>query len=220
MSDLPKLDGPRAAPKSRGKPEQLVVFLHGYGADGNDLIGLAGHLRAVLPEASYVSPHAPFPCDMSPMGRQWFPISRLSPDEMWTGVQQAAPALNAFLDDELEQAGLTDNDLILIGFSQGTMLALHAGLRRASPPRGIVGFSGALAGPDHLSNDITCKPPVLLVHGDADEVVPFQALYTATNTLEALDVPVEWHVSQGLGHGIGPDGLQKAMEFLTKIRDS
>jgi len=220
MTELPKIDGPRAAPKSRGKPEQLVVFLHGYGADGNDLISLAGHLRAVLPEAAYVAPHAPFPCDMSPVGRQWFPISRMSPDEMWEGVQMAAPALNEFLDSELEAAGLSDRELILIGFSQGTMLALHTGLRRPAPPAGIIGFSGALAGPQHLAGEITSKPPVLLVHGDADEVVPFQALYGATNTLEALDVPVEWHVSTGMGHGIAPDGLQKALEFLAKIRGS
>ena len=144
-------------------------------------------------------------------------ITRLDPNEYWEGVQQAAPVLDQFIDQELEAAGLTMADLVLVGFSQGTMMALHVGLRRAEPAAGIVGFSGALAGPEHLADEITAKPPVLLVHGEADEVIPVQAIHQASQALGGAGVSVRWHVSPGIGHGIDGVGLNLAAEFLRDV---
>jgi phospholipase/carboxylesterase len=145
---------------------------------------------------------------------QWFPISRLDPNEYWDGVQQAAPVLDRFIDQELEQHGLTAGDLALVGFSQGTMMSLHVGLRRDQQAAAIIGFSGALAGPEHLAAEIKVKPPVLLVHGEADELIPVQAIHQAAQALGAVGVPVRWHISPGVGHGIDGTGLTMAAEFL------
>ena len=212
---LPKLDGPRIMPASGGAPRQLVVLLHGYGADGNDLIALGQHWRPILPEAAFVSPNAPERCAGNPLGgRQWFELTFRDMSERWRGVRHAAPALNAFLDEELARLGLPDEAMALVGFSQGTMMALHVGLRRARPMAAIVGFSGLLAGPEHLAADIVSRPPVLLVHGDRDDVIPVEALAQARSVLGSVEVPVEWHVSPGLPHGIDGAGLDLAGSFL------
>ena len=209
-----ELDGPRLAPASGGPAKQLVILAHGYGADGNDLIGLGSQWQALLPDAAFVSPHAPERCGMSPMGYQWFPLTRLDPNEYWIGVQAAAPILNGFIDAELERHGLDETALALVGFSQGTMMSLHVGLRRATAPAAILGYSGALAGPEHLPGEITVKPPVMLIHGDMDEVIPVGALNMAANALGEAGVGVQWHVSQGIGHGIDGAGLSLGGEFL------
>lgn len=211
-----ELDGPRLAPASGEAPRQLVIFCHGYGADGNDLISLGQQLQGLLPEAAFVSPHAPDPCAMSPMGRQWFPITRLDPDEYWVGCQAAGPVLDDFITSELERYDLTEADVALVGFSQGTMMALHVGLRRANPLAVIIGFSGALAGAEHLEAEIKSRPPVLLVHGSVDDVVPVAALPLAADTLEQLQVPVSTHISEGLGHGIDPAGLELGAKALVE----
>jgi phospholipase/carboxylesterase len=209
------LDGPRL-PARNGQPKQLVVFLHGYGADGNDLIGIGRQWSQLLPDATFVAPHAPEPCDMSPMGKQWFALTFRDPEERWRGVNQARPMLDAFLDAELARHGLADADLALVGFSQGTMMALHAGLRRKAAPACIVGYSGVLVGEEHVKAEATVKPPVLLVHGDQDEVIPPQALFLSAQGLGAAEVPVEWHMSQGIGHGIDPEGLMHGVSFMAK----
>jgi len=212
----PKLDGPRITTASGGSPKQLVVLLHGYGADGNDLISLGQHWRQLLPDAAFVSPNAPQPCAGNPFGgRQWFELTFRDPGERWRGVQWAAPALHAFLDEELASLGLTDHALALVGFSQGTMMALHVGLRRARPLAGIVGFSGLLAGPEHLAAGLVSRPPILLIHGDSDDVIPVEALSEARSVLGAAGLAVEWHISAGLPHGIDSDGLDLAGRFLT-----
>ncbi len=210
------LDGPRYGPASGQAPKQLVVLLHGLGADGNDLISLAPYFAQVLPEAAFVSPHALFPCDMAPFGRQWFSLQERTPETMLGGVRMAAPVLDGFLDAELEKAGLTAERLALVGFSQGTMMALHVGLRRAANLATIVGFSGALLAPELLPGEIVSRPPVLLVHGAADEVVPAQALPAAVAALEANRVPVTHELRPGLGHSIDERGLQLAMGFLAE----
>jgi phospholipase/carboxylesterase len=208
-----QLNGPRL-PAASGKADRLVIFCHGYGADGNDLIGLGRHWQRQLPTTAFVSPNAPERCAGSPMGYQWFPITRLAPDEMLRGVERAAPILNAFIDAELARLGIDESRLALVGFSQGTMMSLQVGLRRAISPAGIVGFSGALPGPEKLPGEIVSRPPVLLVHGDADDMIPVQALHIAANGLGAAGVSVRWHVSRGVGHGIAPDGLELAGHFL------
>jgi phospholipase/carboxylesterase len=208
------MDGPRLKAKS-GKANSLVVFLHGYGADGNDLIELGQQWQDWLPDTAFVSPHAPEPCGMSPMGRQWFPLTMRDPSERWRGVTGAKPALDAFLDQELMSNGLTPDRLALVGFSQGTMMALHTGLRRAQAPAAILGYSGALVGPEHLS-EVSSKPPILLVHGDQDQVIPLDALFTSADALGQADIACQWHLSFGIGHGIDGGGLRHGGLFLAK----
>jgi phospholipase/carboxylesterase len=208
------LDGPRLPPAAGGTARQLVVFLHGYGADGNDLIGLGREWARVLPHAAFVSPHAPEPCGMAPMGRQWFNLTFRDPGEMVRGVTHAAPALNAFLDAEIKKHDLGSRALALVGFSQGTMLALGAGLARNPPLAAIVGYSGALASVEALPKDPVTAPAILLVHGDMDEVIPLDAMLIAREQLAQAGIAVEWHVAQGIGHGIDAEGLRLGGAFL------
>lgn len=217
MSELPQLNGPRVEPES-GHPEKLVILCHGFGSNGEDLIGLVPHLRHALPNAVYVSPNAPEVCYGAPNGYQWFPLSTLSKEERLVGTLNAAPTLDQFIDQELEKYGLEDKDLILIGFSQGTMMSLHVGLRRKNDISGIIGFSGAMTLPENWKDDITSKPPILLVHGDMDNVVPVQMMHEAFSALKEIEIDVDHHVSNGVMHNIGPDGLQKAMDFLAKLK--
>jgi len=215
-----ELDGPRLAPRA-GAAQQLVVFLHGYGADGNDLIDIGRAWQQYLPQAAFVSPHAPEPCGQAPVGRQWFPLTFRNPNERWIGVNKAAPLLDRFLDAELGRHKLPASALALVGFSQGTMMALHIGLRRAVSPAAIVGYSGLLVVPPNgdleaFAAQIKSRPPVLLVHGDRDELIPPEALFQATEGLAALGVSAEWHISAGVGHGIDAEGLRHGGEFLAK----
>lgn len=215
-----QLDGPRLEPKS-GTAKQLVVFLHGYGADGNDLIDIGLAWQNLLPDAAFVSPHAPRPCGQAPVGREWFPLTFRDPNERWVGVNAAAPGLHAFLDAELTRRQLPPEALALVGFSQGTMMSLHAGLRRKVAPAAIVGYAGMLVFPeegdlDAFAAEITSRPPVLLIHGDQDQLIPVQALMHAAQGLAALDVPTQWHVSSGVGHGIDQEGLRHGGEFLAR----
>jgi len=217
---MAELDGPRLEPRS-GAARQLVVFLHGYGADGNDLIDIGRAWQGLMPQAAFVSPHAPEPCGQAPAGRQWFPLTFRDPNERWTGVNKAAPVLERFLDAELKRRNLPPSALALVGFSQGTMMALHVGLRRAVAPVAIVGYSGLLAVPpdanaEKFAAEVTSRPPVLLVHGDQDDLIPAQALFHAASGLASLGVPVEWHLSAGIGHGIDQEGLRHGGEFLAR----
>jgi len=215
------IDGPRFEPRS-GKAKQLVVFLHGYGADGNDLIALGQEWQNELPDAAFVSPHAPELCGGAPTGRQWFELTFRNPDERWRGVNAAAPVLQSFLDAELRRRSLTPDALALVGFSQGTMMALHAGLRRQVAPAAIVGFSGIYVtpesedGPERAASEIRSRPPILLVHGTRDELIPMEALFASGQMLAAAEVPAEWHLSHGVGHGIDGEGLRHGGQFLAK----
>ena len=212
------INGPRLAPKS-GRAKQLVVFLHGYGADGNDLIEIGRQWQRWLPDAAFVAPHAPEACGMSPMGRQWFPLTFRDPHERWRGVNHAGPGLDAFLDAELRTHGLPASKLALVGFSQGTMMALHVGLRRGRAPAAIVGYSGMVVieegkGADALKGAIRAKPPILLVHGDRDDVIPVDALFLSTDALAAADIPCQWHLARGVPHSIDQEGLRQGGLFL------
>jgi phospholipase/carboxylesterase len=217
---MAELDGPRVEPR-RGAARQLVVFLHGFGADGNDLIEIGRAWQALLPDAAFVSPHAPERCMQAPVGRQWFALTFRNPDERWLGVNKAAPVLERFIDAELARRNLPPSALALVGFSQGTMMALHVGLRRAVAPAAIVGYSGMLVVPNDgppecIAKEIKSRPPVLLVHGTQDELIPMDALFLSANGLSQLEIPVEWHLSAGIGHGIDPEGLRHGGEFLAK----
>lgn len=219
------LDGPRI-PAAAGRTSQLVVFLHGYGADGNDLIELGRQWRALMPEAAFISPHAPERSSAG-MGRQWFALSNRPPDdpsggaERWNGAVKARGAIDAFLDAELKRLGLDDSKLALVGFSQGSMMALHVGLRRPRAPAAILGFSGLLVGPEHLSEATArdargAPPPILLIHGDQDPLIPFEAMFMAAEALAQASIPTQWHLSLGIGHGIDAEGLRHGGLFLAK----
>lgn len=200
-----------------GKARSLVVFLHGYGADGADLLGLADPLAPHLPDTRFVAPDAPEACAGSPMGRQWFPIPWIdgsSEAAAAKGLALATVDLNAFLDQQLAATGLGPEQLAIVGFSQGTMMALHVAPRRAQPIAGIVAFSGRLLQPESLAAEAISKPPVLLIHGDADEVVPFADMGLAGRALTDAEFETYGHVSKGTGHGIAPDGLSVALQFL------
>jgi phospholipase/carboxylesterase len=221
------LDGPRI-PAAAGQTRQLVVFLHGYGADGNDLIELGRQWRAVLPEAAFVSPHAPDRAPGAPMGRQWFALSaNRSPDDprggedRWDGAVKARGPIDAFLDAELQRLGLDDSKLALVGFSQGSMMALHVGLRRPRAPAALLSFSGLLVGPERLSEATArdargAPPPILLIHGDQDQLIPFDAMFMAAEALAGASIPSQWHLSLGIGHGIDGEGLRQGGLFLAK----
>lgn len=213
------LSGPRLPPRAGGPPGQLVVLLHGVGADGNDLIGLAPALAERLPHAAFVAPNAPQPCDMAPFGYQWFSLQERSPPALLAGVAATAPLLDAFLDAELGRHGLADHQLALVGFSQGAMLSLYVAPRRARPMAAVLGYSGALIGAETLAAQARSRPPVFLIHGDADEVVPVQALHAAVHGLQAADIPVTWAVHDGLPHAIDPEGIAHGAAFLAAAFD-
>lgn len=211
---IQKLDGPRVPPKDGAKADRLVIFVHGYGANGDDLIGLAPYFQKVMPTAAFASPNAPERVPGQPFGYQWFGITRLDPQLMAAGADSAAPILNGFIDEELARLGLDGTKLALVGFSQGTMMSLHVGLRRAVQPAAILGYSGALVAPERLAAEMTVRPPIALIHGDSDPMVPVTRLQEAVNTIGATGLPVRWHVSRGVGHSIDPEGLHLGVGFL------
>lgn len=211
---MTKLEGPDHGPHNGGKPGHLVVLLHGYGADGNDLIGLAPVLAPLMPDVIFHAPNAPYPCEGNPFGYQWFGISRMDQAIALAGVRSAAPFVDAFLDDTMAQYGLDESKTALVGFSQGTMMALHIGLRRKKQLAGIVGFSGMLAGTDVLAGEIATRPPVLLAHGDSDEMLPAVLSQKAGQVLQENGVKVAVHIAEGVGHGIDESGLSHAARFL------
>ena len=215
---MASLEGPRAAPKS-GETKSLVILLHGYGADGQDLFGLADPLSDYMPDTAFRSPNAPERSAMNPMGYQWFPIPWLdgsSEEQMNEGFRRSIGLLNTYLDEAMAEEGVTPAQTALIGFSQGTMMSLYVAPRRAEQVAGIVGFSGRLI-EDDLAAEAKVKPPVLLVHGDMDEMINVSEMSAAETALRAAGFQVRSHVSRGTGHGIAPDGLTLALQFLMHV---
>jgi phospholipase/carboxylesterase len=198
-------------------PTASMIVLHGLGADGNDLIGLQQRWGRVVPDAEFISPNAPFPCDMAPYGYQWFSVQDRTPAALLAGLRAAVPSLDAFIDEELQKRGLTEADTALVGFSQGTMMSLYIGLRRAKPLAGILGYSGRLIAPELLASELRSRPPVLLVHGTHDPLVPFESLAHAEAALKTAGVPVETLACPGIEHAIDPEGLQRGGAFLKQV---
>jgi len=215
--ELPKLDGPTLEPLGGRVPKQLVILCHGVGSDGDDLIALAPFFQKVLPDARFMSPHAPSQFDGGPIGYQWFSLQDFSMEARTEGVHATGPILNRYIDEQLAAMGLEDKELALIGFSQGTMMALHVGLRRPKACAGVLGYSGMLVDADNLVNEITVKPPILLCHGQDDEVLPFDFMPAALNTLRENGVPCEGLARPNLGHGIDDDGIKAGMFFLADV---
>ena len=210
------LSGPVQKPLAGGRAKQLVVLLHGYGSDGNDLIGLAPQWAPLIPDAEFAAPHAPYPCEMAPFGRQWFSLAEDSPAARLAGVRATAALVNAFLDEALAARGLSDSRMAMVGFSQGTMMSLFVAPRRAIAPAAVVGYSGALIGPQELAGEIRSRPPMLLIHGDADPVVPYSELAWAKKALSALGVPVTVETRPRLPHSIDERGLMLGGRFLAR----
>lgn len=214
MFEALSLSGPSRPPADGSEPRKLVMLLHGLGANGDDLIALAPYWAQALPEAEFLAPNAPFPCDMAPFGYQWFSLQDWSPESLLGGVRMAAPILDAFIDQALAERGLTDADLALVGFSQGTMMSLHVAPRRAAPCAAILGYSGALLGSELLATEAVSRPDTLLIHGQLDDVVPAAALPAAESALKSQGFPVTGIVRPGLGHGIDPEGIALGAGFL------
>ncbi|OEO27996.1 hypothetical protein VW23_006720 [Devosia insulae DS-56] len=211
---MAKLSGPMLPPKSGGAPKQAVILLHGYGADGSDLIGLGHHWGPLLPDALFIAPNAPTPCGGNPFGFEWFPIG-LDRGHTWAkGAPVAREVIVTFLNDLWGQTELRPKDTLLVGFSQGAMMALHVGLSLDEPVMGVVSFSGALIPPDGLEAGLRPKPPVALAHGDLDQVVDPDQSRLAATTLTALGYDVSYHRSAGTAHGISPDMLDFATAFM------
>lgn len=217
---IPSLDGPRLEPRS-GATRRLVVVLHGYGADGSDLISLGAQWARALPDTAFLAPDAHEPCEYMPSGRQWFRLTDRNPHERWSGACAAAPVIDAFLDAQLAARGLDDSALALAGFSQGAMMALHVGLRRPRPPAAILAYSGVLVGPEKLKETAVARaradwPPIMLIHGSHDDVIPVAALHASAQAIEEAGGACRTHVARGLGHGIDGEGLALGGAFLAE----
>lgn len=215
---MSELKGPEQAAKS-GTATSLVVFLHGYGADGDDLIGIGSVLAEQLPDTAFRAPNAPEACRNNPGGYQWFPIPWMDgSSEVDAGISMARSVdlLGGYLDGLPDKTGVGPDKTVLFGFSQGTMMALHVALRRAEPVAGIAGFSGRLLHGERLEKEIASRPPVLLVHGDQDPLVPPSSMAEAEAVLKTVGVEVQTHMSPDTPHGIAPDGLSLAVQFIQK----
>jgi phospholipase/carboxylesterase len=210
------LTGPEI-PAASGTTKQLIMFLHGWGADGENLISIGHPLSQLFPHAHFLAPNGPEMHEYGGPGYQWFSLMDRSPNAMLAGADAAASKLQSYIDAQLQRFGLDESQLALVGFSQGTMMALHAALRRAKPVAGIVGFSGTLVGAEHVKQHIRSKPPVCLIHGMLDSVVPFAALAHAKEYLSEAGVKVETHARPRLDHAIDEEGLTIAIRFLEKV---
>ena len=213
------LEFERRASKS-GKNKSLVIFIHGYGADGKDLLGLADSLADHMPDTVFIAPNAPHKCQMNPMGYEWFPVPWIdgsSEVDAQITMEQVVKTVNIFIDEMMSLENIGSENTILLGFSQGSMLSLHLAPRRKIPVAGVVGFSGRLLRPEELKTEVISRMPILLIHGDKDDVVPFTSLAEAANNLTANSFTVYTHVAEGMGHGISPDGLGTALQFMENM---
>lgn len=206
------LTGPEIVPDT---VNSAIVLCHGYGSNGQDLHGISQQIHSQFPDTAFLSPNAPEACPGSPGGYQWFALPELTQNVRDEGTQRAAPVLNAYLDHVQQRFGLPGEKVALLGFSQGTMMSLHVGLRR--PCAGILGYSGAMAAPAQLKHEIHKPVPVMLIHGTHDQVLPIPLMFQAMGALEANDIPVSHHISHNVPHSIGPDGLQKGVAFLKSL---
>lgn len=212
-----KLSGPMLAPTS-GTTKKLMVLLHGYGSDGNDLISLGTFWRDRLADTMFVAPNAPQPCDINPAGYQWFPVDGNDLATSWrNGAASAGPVIKQFLQDLWAETGLEAKDTLLVGFSQGAMMALDVGLSIDETLMGIIAFSGGLVAPEEVGELVKSRPPVCLLHGAEDDIVPVRMSVVSSEALKKQGLDVTIHISPGAGHMIAPDGIEIANEFIAKV---
>lgn len=211
-----QLDGPRLEPQN-GKAKSIVLLLHGVAAQGANLLDLAYALQTYLPDTLLLAPDAPLPYDDGPMGFQWFSLQDRTPDILLAGLREATALLNGFADQLLSHLSLPPERLAFVGFSQGAALALFAGLCHSPTIAGTVSFCGALPDTPALQDDILGKPPLLLIEGEADEVVPFEAQARTGTWLEAAGLDVETVLRPTLGHAIDAEGIARAGTFLQRV---
>ena len=213
------LSGPEFKNQSLEKPKQLVLMLHGYGSNGENLIDLASYFTDFLPDAYFISPNAPHKFEMSNLagGYQWFGLTSRDEDFMYTGIKQAAVILNDYIDEQLARFSLSEENLILLGFSQGAMMSMHVAPRRNNKIAGVVAFSGALIGGKTLPEEIISKPSMLLVHGDQDSVVSYDSMNNSLNILKQNQIPAEGITCKGLDHSINMYGMNQAGSFMKQI---
>lgn len=217
MPDIPELSGPEAEPSSGGAAKQLIIFVHGYGADGNDLFGLSQYFAQAAPDAAFISPNAPYRCDGAPHGYQWYDVWMKDPADRLAAIRSTGAIFDNFVGKQLERRGLSEDRLVLIGFSQGTMMSLFTAPRREKAVAGIVGYSGRMESPDLLASEIRSKPPVVMMHGDSDELLAVDEMHAAAGALAACGVEVSTHVRPGLGHGIDETGIRIGLEFVHRV---
>ena len=217
IDDLPELSGPVFEPASKQPASSIVLLLHGYGANGEDLIGLAPPLSQALPDTVFLSPNAPFPCEGNPIGGfQWFDVWQNEGKDRIKAVRHAAEIVKAYITAELEKRDLDLSRMVFLGFSQGTMLSLHLGLRLENPCGGIVGYSGRLEASELLEKEIRSRPPVMLIHGEEDPLLPVEMMDAAETELRANHVDISSVRRPGLGHGIDPEGLKLGAAFIRR----
>ena len=217
VDELPRLTGPMFEPARTETVKYVVLMLHGYGANGDDLIGLAPQLSAVLPNTLFLAPNAPFQCGGNPFGGyQWFDVWEKENKQRLQEIRLAEKIINKFIDCQMERSGINESNLFFLGFSQGTMLSLHVALRRQNACAGVLGFSGRLEAPDLLNEEIKSRPPVLLVHGERDEVLPIDMMFAAESKLKQNNVDVNTLTRPELGHGIDEEGLQCGIRFFSQ----
>jgi len=214
---MSELSYAEVAPASGLEPKYAVIFLHGYGANGADLIGLSENFAEALPDAVFISPDAPEVCEMSPFGYQWFSLSSWEEEHLINGIKDAAPTLDDFITTIAKKYNLEDSKIFLVGFSQGTMMSLHVAMRRSKHIAGVIGFSGALVDGDALSHELTARPPVLLVHGMMDMVVPYISMSDAESVLKRNGISVSTLSRPALGHGIDYEGIEAGKVFMKKL---
>ncbi|MBI3441294.1 MAG: dienelactone hydrolase family protein [Proteobacteria bacterium] len=215
MNSLKQLNGPIIPPQS-GTAKQMIMFLHGYGSDGNDLISIGTEWEQALPDTVFISPHAPEPCEQAPMGYQWFSIRAIDRAvfEREKQAEKVTPVLNAFIDAQLKQWNIDESHLAVVGFSQGAMMAMYAMPRRQKACAAVIGYSGMLIDAQGLKNPGIVKPPVLAIHGDADDVVPPSCLAEVQSGFSAAGFKVETILRPRLGHGIDQFGLSRGIQFI------
>jgi phospholipase/carboxylesterase len=217
VASLTRLKGSEAAPASGRSPKSMVVLLHGYGSNGAELMGLVPYWSASLPDTLFMAPNAPETCPGAPGGFQWWSLTDLGQASRAAGVREAAPLVNAFIDMHRATYDLPNSKVALVGFSQGTMMAVHVAPRRPEVLAGVVGYSGMLADAEALQIEVKTRPPLLLVHGDADQVVPFAAMGQSEVEFKRMGFAISTHVERGLGHSINEAGLRLGGEFLARL---
>lgn len=211
-----ELKGPYKLPSGNKKPEKLVVFLHGVGSDGYDLIGLADDFEEIIENAVFLSPNAPFKYENFPTGYQWFSLSDYNPDKLYHGIKQALPILKTYIDKNLEKYSLEYKDLVLVGFSQGAMMSVQLALRLPNPCLAVISFSGAIIKPEELVEDINSKPYICLIHGENDHVVPISKHHASVQILKNIQVPFKEYILKDLAHSINLEALKLAKNFLSE----